>query len=178
MFDMNTTSPNRSSHQAALYSPSSVWEMTTTIQWYARKEISTSDHDVIHDITRTVQSRIARRPQGFNKSFLRKVIRNVAIDYLRSMYSDRKIIDFSALSEDNPNRCILESPESTVLKRAVITAAQQQLPAWLFESFEQMAEGTTQRDVYDSYALNHCKSYGDFRQIIFRTRKKLQSAWN
>lgn len=175
---MKTTSPNRSSHQAALYSPSSVWEMTTTIQWYVRKEISTLDREVIHDITRTVQAKIARRTQGFNKSFLRTVIRNVAIDYLRCVYSDRKIIAFSALGENNPNRCILESPESTVLKRAVITAVKQQLPAWLFTSFEQMAEGTTQRDVYDSYALNHCKSYGDFRQIIFRTRKKLQSEWN
>jgi hypothetical protein len=102
----------------------------------------------------------------------------VAIDYLRSAYSDRKIIDLSAIGENNLNRCILESPESTVLKRAVITAVKKQLPAWLFASFEQMAEGTTQRDVYESYALDHCESYGDFRQIIFRTRKKLHSSWN
>lgn len=175
---MNTTSPNRSSQQAALYSPSSVWEMSTTIQWYVRKEISTLDRDVIHDITRTVQAKIARRSQGFNKSFLRTVVRNVAIDYLRRVYSDRKIIDLSAIGENNLNRCILESPESTVLKRAVITAVKKQLPAWLFASFEQMAEGTTQRDVYESYALDHCESYGDFRQIIFRTRKKLHSSWN
>lgn len=175
---METASISMPLLQTHCYAPADVWEMTSLIHCYVKREIKTRDHDVIHDITRTIQSKVARRAQGFNKTFLRLVAKNTCRDYLRHLYSERKTTELL----ENDHICNLgntiASPESMVINRALITDIESKISPWLFVSFQRLADGLSQRNVFETYAQAHCKSYGDFRVIIYRTRKKLQTEWN
>jgi hypothetical protein len=171
---MRTESIHTDFLHKSICEPSAIWtkENTAYIHHEVRRKVITPDPDVIHDITRDVQSKIFVQKRHFNRSFLKSVIGTTVVDFYRKSSSNRRLI------EKLHAHCTESStvtPEQVIINLSVLNNLRANMSQWQFEALKMMAAGYSQQEVFDSIAKNHCESFGDFRTKLHRLRVFLHS---